>query len=301
MFSNGHGTGLIGITTRWIDDSGNGADLAAKLGRLGEDVSDFAIHTMGWIRCTAIGAFEEYSFDARSVHVKGLTALLHRLVDAQAAEATRLRCIEVTTSRGTTKISDDRPDRMISLVLKCMEIANPRAPRDSIRRGRMDNAALLSLQDPVVARLIAAWQASGAALRSPILELMTDAGINRGIKVMVPQGETFQLMRYHGSPNAPWDPATWRGFEGGTLDQVIPDRGMIESVQASTRTALSLNEPLVEFCEGVILASDGLKEYQWYRISLPVDLPADRRSRFGDGGRGVLALLSPIPRSREAA
>lgn len=68
MFINGRTTGLIGITTQWIDESGRVADLAAKLGRLGEDVSEFAIHTMGWIRCTTIGAFEEYAFDARSVH-----------------------------------------------------------------------------------------------------------------------------------------------------------------------------------------------------------------------------------------
>ena len=301
MFSNGQTTGLIGISTRWIDEDGNPADLAEKLGRLGEDVSDFAIHTMGWIRCTTIGAFEEYSFDARSVHLNGLAGLLKRLTGGDGSKATRLRCIEVTTARGTTKISDDRPDRMVSLVLKCMEIANPRAPRDSIRRGRMDRAALHSLDDPVAARLIAVWQESGAYLRSPLLDVMSDAGINRGIKVMVPQGETFQFMRYQGSPNAPWDRATWRGFEGGTLDQVIPDRGMIESVKASTRTALSLKEPLVEFCEGVILASDGLKEYQWYRISLPVDLPLGSRAGYGDAGQGVLVLLSPIPQNRKAA
>jgi hypothetical protein len=300
MFINGRTTGLIGITTQWIDESGRVADLAAKLGRLGEDVSEFAIHTMGWIRCTTIGAFEEYAFDARSVHSQALNALLHRLVSDTAPDATRLRCIEVTTARGTTKISDDRPDRMVSLVLKCMEIVNPRAPQDSIRRGRMDHSAIDSLDDPVAARMIAAWKASGATLRSPILDVMTDPSINRGIKVMIPHGDTFRLMRYHGSPNGPWDRATWRGFEGGTLDHVVPDRGMIESVKASTRAALDLREPLVEFCEGVILASEGLKEFQWYRISLPVELPAGT-AEYGGAGQGVIALLSPVPQTRQAA
>ncbi|WP_156907249.1 hypothetical protein [Thalassobaculum salexigens] len=300
MINSSRTTGLIGITTQWIDESGRVADLAAKLGRLGEDVSEFAIHTMGWIRCTSIGAFEEYSFDARSVHTQALTTLLDRLVSDTTPSTTRLRCIEVTTARGTTKISDDRPDRMVSLVLKCMEIVNPRAPKDSIRRGRMDSSGIAALDDPVAARLIAAWKASGATLRAPILDLMTDPSINRGIKVMVPHGETFRLMRYHGSPNAPWDPATWRAFEGGTLDQVVPDRGMIESVKASTRTALAIREPLVEFCEGVILASQGLKEFQWYRISLPVDVPTNTAG-FGDAGQGVLVLLSPVPQTRQAA
>ena len=300
MFNSGRTTGLIGITTQWIDETGQVADLAAKLGRLGEDVSEFAIHTMGWIRCTTIGAFEEYSFDARSVHTQALTALLQRLVSETAPETTRLRCIEVTTARGTTKISDDRPDRMVSLVLKCMEIVNPRAPKDSIRRGRMDHNAIASLDDPVAARLIAAWKASGATLRSPILDVMADPGINRSIKVMIPHGETFRLMHYHGSPNAPWDRATWRGFEGGTLDQVVPDRGMIESVKASTRAALDLRQPLVEFCEGVVLASDGLKEFQWYRISLPVDLPG-YSAEHGGSGQGVIALLSPVPKTKKAA
>ncbi|MDF1790872.1 MAG: hypothetical protein P1U88_03135 [Thalassobaculaceae bacterium] len=300
MFNGSRITGLIGITTHWIDESGQVADLAAKLGRLGEDVSEFAIHTMGWIRCTTIGAFEEYSFDTRSVRIGALDTLLHRLTheEAQTSDSLRLRCIEVTTPLGTTKISDDRPSRLISLVLKCMEIADPRSPQDSIRRGRLDVASLTSLGDPVANKLIAAWRESSGALGAPVSEFLADRGIERSIKVMVPHGETFRLLSYKGSPNAPWDPATWRGFQGGTLDQVVPDRGMIESVKASTRSALDAREPVVEHCEGVVLASDGLKEFEWYRISVPVDLP---KSRFQPAGQAVIALLTPLPQARRAA
>jgi hypothetical protein len=300
MLSAVRKTGLIGITTQWIDESGQVADLAAKLGRLGEDVSDFALHTMGWIRCTSIGAFEEYAFDTRSVHLASLQTLLDRLTvdDAPRALGMRLRCIEVTTAFGTTKISDDHPSRLVSLVLKCMEIADPRSPQDSIRRGRMELSALPSLGDEVANRLIAAWRASGGTLRAPISELIADAGLNRSIKIMVPQGETFRFLRYKGSPNAPWDKATWRGFEGGTIDQVVPDRGMIESVKASTRSALATKQPVIERCEGVVLASDGLKEFAWYRISVPVDLP---KSPFETADQGVIALLAPVPGGRNAA
>lgn len=300
MLISGRAPGLIGITTQWIDEGGEITDLAVKLGRLGEDVSEFAIHTMGWIRCTSIGAFEEYSFDTRSVHLGSLNALLRRLTAAPSGgtETPRLRCIEVTTGFGTTKISDDRPSRLVSLVRKCMEIADPRTPQDAIRRARMEMSALTSLRDDLATNLIHAWRDAGGVLRAPVSELLSDQGIRRSIKVMVPHDDTFRLLSYKGSPNAPWDPATWRGFEGATLDQVVPDRGMIESVKASTRSALAAREPLIELCEGMVLASDGLKELEWYRISVPVDLPGHGQDA---AGRGVIALLSPVPQGNRAA
>lgn len=300
MFNSGRTSGLIGITTQWIDDDGQVADLAEKLGRLGEDVSEFAIHTMGWIRCTTIGAFEEYSFDTRSVHLSALNTLLDRLTadPMTAPESLRLRCIEVTTTFGTTKISDDRPNRLISLVLKCMELANPRTPQDSIRRGRMDLSTLTSLGDDVANRLIAAWRDAGGVLDSRVSDVLADEGLKRSIKVMVPYGDTFRLLSYKGSPTGPWDAATWRSFEGGTLDQVVPDRGMIESVKASTRSALYAREPVVELCEGIVLASGGLKEFAWYRTSIPVEFP---KTHFDASGQGVIALLTRIPQSRHAA
>lgn len=300
MLIEGRAPGLIGISNQWIDEVGNSADLALKLGRLGEDVSEFAIHTMGWIRCTTIGAFEEYSFDTRSVHLASLEALLHRLTAPPTGpiESPRLRCIEVTTRLGTTKISDDRPSRLISLVRKCMEIADPRTPQDAIHRRRMEMSALAGISDDLASGLIGAWRDAGGVLRAPVWNLLTDKALQRSVKMMVPHGDTFRLVRYKGSPNAPWDQATWRSFEGGTLDQVVPDRGMIESVKASTRSALAARDPLIELCEGVIIASDGLKELQWYRITLPVEIPGNRGRA---SSRGVIALLSPVPQSKRAA
>ncbi|MEQ8585214.1 MAG: hypothetical protein RLO01_12350 [Thalassobaculaceae bacterium] len=322
MLINRRALGLVGITTHWIDENGEVADLGAKVGRLGEEVGEFAIHTMGWIRCTTIGGFEEFCFDSRSVQVGALDALMVRLTappmtapstagPSTAAPGTApLRCIEVTSAFGTTRISDDRPDRLISLVRKCREIADPGTPQDAIRRGRMEASALDGLGDDLATRLIAAWRESGGTLGEPVSTLLSDEGLRRSLKVMVPHGETFRLHSYKGSPNTPWDRSTWRRFEGATLDQVVPDRGMVESVKASTRSALDAGEPVIERCEGMIIASDGLKELEWYRISVPVDLPGDfpgdhrgdHRSEGGTaGGKGVIALLAPVPKRHRAA
>lgn len=320
MLVNGRALGLVGIATHWIDENGDVADLGARVGRLGDDVSDFAIQTMGWIRCTSIGAFEEFSFDSRSVRVAALDALIERLTAAPlpappmavppvsappasppptgATASAHLRCVEVTSGFGTTRISDDRPDRLVSLVRKCKEVANPQTPQDAIRRGRMEPSALDALGDDLTTRLIAAWKDSGGALGEPVSSLLAEEGLSRSLKVMVPQGDTFRLVSYKGSPNAPWDPSLWQRFAGATLDEVVPDRGMVESVKASTRSALDAREPVIEFCEGVIIASDGLKELEWYRISVPVDLPGDWREA---GGKGVIALLAPIPKRHRAA
>lgn len=292
--------GLVEIGTQWIDEDGNDVDLASRFGRLGSDVADFAVHTMGWVRCTSVGTFKEYGFDARSAKLGALSELLRRLTSETVIgdDDRRLCCVEVTTTFGTTRIADDRPGRLVSLVTKCMEMADPSSPRDSINRSRLSMQDLPTLNDRVANQLIAAWRENGGVFSNDVADLVNNERLQRSLKVMVPHGDTFRFVTYSGSPNAPWDRATWRGFAGGSIDQVVPDRGMIESVKASTRAALDLKEPVLELCEGVVLASDGLKEFSWYRISIPVDLPP---SVAGSSDKAVIALLAPRPRLNSAA
>lgn len=70
------------VSTRWIGRDGGDEDLKARVGRLGDDVSVFAVHTLGWIQLLEIARFLEVRLDPRATSaaaVAALDALLYRI------------------------------------------------------------------------------------------------------------------------------------------------------------------------------------------------------------------------------
>jgi len=80
---------LTEISTSWIDGDGQTADLAVRVGRLGEEVSEFALRTLGWVRMVRFGQFLDIDFVPETVRPQAVHGMLAH-IDRSASESTVL-------------------------------------------------------------------------------------------------------------------------------------------------------------------------------------------------------------------
>ena len=85
---------------------------------------------------------------------------------------------------------------------------------------------------------------------------------------------------------------------GQVISDVVPDPLLVKSITQSGEIAMRSGTPRLERCRGPVLATDGLRNFAWYRLSLPVWRLGDDTGRTP---HGILVVLSPDWNDEEAA
>lgn len=77
------------------------------------------------------------------------------------------------------------------------------------------------------------------------------------------------MAHYSMGPAGPWDNQVQENLLTRSL-AVVPDRELAQAVATASRETLLQGTPTLERWIGPLLTSQGVKEYDWYRLTLPV-------------------------------
>lgn len=286
------------VVTRWIDATGALVDLKAKLGRLGDDVSAYALHTLGWVRIVQISRYAEFTFDARSVSELTVEATVDALRQQSRMDDHQLLRVEVFDGRDWLHQTASDVGPLVGFVRHVRSIAIAGDPAAVLHQIPYSVERVWTLGDPQVRAVAEAWRSSNGRLSPELDTAITRDCPDRSVKIMIPMGSTFRFDRYRSSRTGPWDPKVWDRFVGQTVRDVVPDPLLVKSITRSGEIAMRSRTPRLERCRGPVLATDGLRKFAWYRLSLPVWLPDDD---VGQTPHGILVVLSPDWHDEEAA
>lgn len=287
------------ILTHWIDGTGAFADLKARVGRLGDDVAAYALHTLGWVRVVQISRYSEFSFDSRSIRVAALEAAIELIGRQARFEGHQLVRVEVFDGRNWLHHTSSNVDELVAFTRHFgNQAAATESPTPVLNQVPYSIDRVWTMGDPQVRSLAEAWRQSGGRLTAALETAMSRDCPDRCIKIMVPSGPTFRFDRYRNSRTGPWDRDVWNRFQGETIQEAVPDPNLAKSVAQSGEFVLRSRLPRLERCRGPVLASEGVRDFAWYRLSLPVWQPGDDRDSTP---YGVLTVVSPDWCEEEAA
>lgn len=289
---------LAAISSQWIDATGETVDLKARLGRLGDDVSAYALHTLGWVRIVQISRYSEFSFDARSARDLTIEALIDALRRHARFDSHQLLRIEVYDGENWQQQTSSDVESLVRFVQYACARASAGDPAAVLHQIPYSIDRIWTLGDPQVRAVAEAWRSTAGLLTDELDTAIGRDCPDRSVKVMVPTDSTFRFDRYRSSPTGPWDRNVWDRFIGETVRDIVPDRSLATSVTRAGELVLRSRTPRLERCKGPVLATEGIRNFAWYRISLPVWLPDDDRTQTP---HGVLMVLSPDWREDEAA
>lgn len=286
------------IVTLWIDGTGVFVDIKDRLGRLGDDVAAYALHTLGWVRIIQIAGYSEFGFDARSVHAAAFDAMVDAIERQSRANSLHLLRVEVFDGQEWQHQTSADPRQVVRFAQHVRTQVAGSTETTILHQIPYSIDRIWGLGDPQIRAVADAWRASSGVLSATLDTAITRDCPDRSVKVMVPAGTTFRFDRYRSSRTGPWDRTVWNGFQGNTVQSVVPDPVLAQAVTRTGELVLRSGLPRLERCRGPVLASDGLRDFAWYRLSLPVWRPGDNL----DGTPfGVLTVLSPDWREDEAA
>lgn len=289
---------LATIVTRWIDGTGAFVDVKDRLGRMGDDVAAYALHTLGWVRIIQISRYSEFGFDARSVHAAALDAAVVAMEQQSRLGGPRLLRVEIFDGREWLHQTASDVRQLITFVRHSQTLVAGDADTAILHQIPYSIDRVWMLDDPQIRAVAGAWRASGGKLTSELDAAIARDCPDRSVKIMVPAGASFRFARYRASRTGPWDRDVWNRFLGGTIESVVPDPMLCKSVTKAGDFVLRSRLPRLERCRGPVLASDGVRDFAWYRLSLPVWQSGDNPD---DAPFGVLTVLSPDWREDEAA
>lgn len=268
---------LASVNTRWIDENGNEADLLARVGRLGDDVRTFALHTMGWIRVQEIVRFREIEFDPRIASpaaVRGLVAMITQLHSedsrwvVQASVYTGQTWLHqsehdiarlVEWIEGMAALGDPRPT--IPSALEVIDMGEPNPVRDG-------DATLLAVMD--------AWRANEGRISwsptDPFVRMPWGERPGRNVKVLLREESSRAIVfnSYFPARTSLWNEGTVRRFQHARVIEQVPDRALAAKVVNSAELTLDRNRPRSERLKGLVRRSDGgVVHMDWKRVSFP--------------------------------
>lgn len=286
------------IITQWIDRTGAFADMKQRLGRLGDDVAAYAMHTLGWARIVQISRYSEFAFDARSVTESALASIIEIMRRQGREDGSQLMRVEVFDGDGWLVQSSSDPVHLGAFARRCCE----RAARDSdmpiLHQIPCSVDRIWSLGDPQIRAAATAWRDNDGMLTRELDAAIRRDCPDRSVKLLVPDGGTFRFAQYRGSRTGPWDPNVWNRFLGSTVQDAVPDPLLARSVVQTSEFVVRAKSPRLERCRGPVMATDGVRDFAWYRLSLPVWQPKEGKA---GAPHGVLTVLSPDWRDDEAA
>jgi len=122
---------------------------------------------------------------------------------------------------------------------------------------------------PMFKDLIAAWYERNGTGRFSVDDIVARWPGN-SIKVMEAGGDgQFAMAHYSMGPKGPWNHEVRNRLQSQSLS-VVPDRELAQAVAQAANESVLQNAPTLERWIGPLLTSQGVKEYDWYRLTLPI-------------------------------
>lgn len=270
---------LTVIETIWISESAVGEDFVAAFrpldGLVRDEMTVFAVHSMGWVQVENFSGVVNVTFDARSIQEETLGNLVEYLASHKDGGATRLFRFNIYTGRSWYRQTSTDLVQFVESMLQISEFTGVPLVPSAIRTESMKLDALDGIADPAMRELFALWR-SGGRSREALEPFLTRKLFHRSVKVLVRDGTSYVFDRYSMDPKAPWDPRTRERFWRRRIEDAVPDRGLARNVAVAADAALAAGGPSLEHCAGPIRSAQRqIGVYDWFRLTLPIE-PANR-------------------------
>lgn len=266
---------VVEVTTRWLDERGEEADLKAKVGRLGDDVRLFALHTLGWIRIGAISRWYEFEFDPRAARPATVLGLI-----AFAGEISRFErpwVVKANAYTGQSWVSivcsDQESDRLVDWIKFMAEFGQePPAVPSALQVSELSASMIERDGDPVLCGILGRWRETSGRLDFEELVLAGQPRAGSNVKALrVASDGSLVFSAYRPSTTALWAPSTFGRFLHSRVIEAVPDRALAQQVVRSAIQTLAGGRPRAERFTGPCQRSDGsVEELDWMRVSLPI-------------------------------
>lgn len=271
------------IRTIWFDETGSPADLHAKVGRLGNDIRCFALHSLGWVRICEMMHFREIEFDPAAVRPATMLGLVaHVRACDLAGQPWVTRAASYTGREWMIHQSTDADD-LITWLERVHEFGQPPVIPCTIQVQGLGNAEIENDRDPILTGVLEAWRSqSGQVEFSPSSTWTTHPwgrapGVSVKVMMQDPHSSSFLIMSYQASLTTLWSSERLQHFTHARITEQMPDRALAADVVRSATRVLTLNRPVAEWCEGPVRRSDGRVEHvEWKRISVPARTAGSR-------------------------
>lgn len=271
----------VPIRTRWIDEYGKEGNLLTRVGRLGDDMRVFALHTLGWVRIQDIKNYREVEFDPQAVSRETIDTVL-RVIQEFPGDPTR-SLVKASAFTGQSWVSEAAIgadiDTLLQWISAVAEFGRVPTIPAALTVTDLADAAIMSDRDPVLRQIVGAWrEADGRldwSLSNP--EAPMPWGGPRpeaNVKILSRTGDgEIVFSAYQPSLTALWEPKTFGRFVHSRVLERVPDRALAQRVVRSAVRTLASGLPRAERFVGPCLRSDGsVVELDWMRVSLPMRL-----------------------------
>lgn len=269
---------LSTITTRWINEEGRQADIGARFGYLGEECAAYALQTLGWIRVVRSGHFADIEFNADAVQFGAIEGLLGG-VSFGDLDDLQLWTVTSQTKTRRDEMSGTDFDTLSRFVIKCLVGADRLVMQaeETIERAEAHIYISDTQLDPMFRDLISAWQEGKIADPSVLASIM-DKWQDQSLKLMNRNSHGDYSMKRYSMGNArPWDALLRERLARRSLI-VVPDRELASVVAEAAEETLARAEPSLERWRGPVISSSGVREFDWYRLSLPIETEGENPS-----------------------
>lgn len=264
---------VVEVTTRWLDERGEEADLNAKVGRLGDDVRLFALHTLGWIRIGAISRWYEFEFDPRAVRPATVLALIAFAREISRFERPWLVKASAYTGHSWVNIvcSDQESDRLVDWIKFMAEFGREPGVPSALQVSELSAAMIERDADPVLCGILGRWRETSGRLDFQELAAGRQPRAGSNVKALrVGSDGSIVFAAYRPSTTALWGPSTFGRFLHSRVIETVPDRALAQRVVRSAVQTLAGGRPRAERFTGPCLRSDGsVEQLDWMRVSLP--------------------------------
>ena len=269
---------ISAIESRWIDENGGQGDLERSVGRLGDDVRLFALHTLGWIRIQEVLRYIEIEFDPRATHPASIAALITMVRGLQ--RASRLSFVKASAYTGRSWITytgtEREIDSLADWIWAVAEFGGTPTIPSAIEVCDLSDRTIASSSDSDLQRLLDTWRTTGGALDLCGLNpwpMKSWNGPRPGSNLKILRRDRdgrISFGAYQPSLTSLWEPNVSDRFVDARVEEAVPDRALGQAVVRSASRTLAAGQPRAERFTGPCLRSDGtIEELDWLRVSLP--------------------------------
>jgi len=276
---------VAAVKTYWIDERGRPAELLERVGRLGDDVATFAVHTMGWVRVQEIVRYWEIELDPRAVQPASIATLCDMVRQFGRHGSPWLARVRAyngvdwlsSSTVGSTAQSADELVAWIEAVVRFGRDPQIPCALDVTDLGEPDLGR--RTDDPMLDEIASAWRGTRGEISStpadPFMHMRWAPLPCRSVKVLVRDTPSAALVfaSYFPASTEFWTEGTVRRFRFGRVSEEVPDRALAANVIASAEATLISRRPRSERVRGLVRRSDAsVVHADWERISLPACL-----------------------------
>ncbi|MEQ8814178.1 MAG: hypothetical protein RLO51_04195 [Thalassobaculum sp.] len=269
---------IAAIESRWIDGSGGRGDLERLVGRLGNDIRQFALHTLGWIRVQEVLGYLEIEFDPRATHPASIAALLSMVRGFERASTLSFVKASAYTGRSWVAYTctGREIDGLAEWIWAVAEFGGAPIVPSAITVSDLPDRAIANESDPDLRYVLGTWRMTGGRLDlgepSP-WPMKSWSGPRPYVNLKVLRRDCdgqIVFGAYRPALTSLWETEVSDRFVDARVTESVPDRALAQCVVRSALRTLAGGQPLAERFAGPCLRSDGsVEELDWMRISLP--------------------------------